>query len=128
MIREFRDFILRGNAIDLAVGVLIGGAFGKFVDAVTRGVIQPVIQYFGGDAEVDLKVGIFDLGLVASALISLLITGAVLFFIFVKPMNKLREMTRDPDEKKAPEPSAEERLLTEIRDLLKQREGGEASR
>jgi large conductance mechanosensitive channel len=129
MIKEFRDFILRGNAIDLAVGVLIGGAFGKFVDAFTKGAIQPVIQFFGGDSEVDLKLGIFDLGLVASALISLLITGAVLFFIFVKPMNKLREMTLSPGEKDAkgpadpPEPSAEERLLAEIRDLLKRRAG-----
>lgn len=122
MIKEFRDFILRGNAIDLAVGVLIGAAFGGFVTAVTEGVIKPAINLAGGDAEVSLQLGIFDLGIVINALISLLITGAVLFFLFVKPMNKLREKTAKPAEPAAPpEPSAEEKLLTEIRDLLKNR-------
>jgi len=122
MLKEFRDFILRGNAIDLAVGVLIGAAFGGFVTAVTEGIIKPVINLAGGDPEVSLQVWIFDLGIVINALISLLITGAVLFFLFIKPMNKLREKTAKPAEPPPePEPSAEEKLLTEIRDLLKNR-------
>jgi large conductance mechanosensitive channel protein len=90
MIKEFKDFILRGNAIDLSVGVLIGASFGKVVTSITEGVINPVISLFGGDPDVSLKLGIIDAGLVINALISLFITGAVLFFIFVKPMNELR--------------------------------------
>jgi large conductance mechanosensitive channel len=120
MIKEFKDFILKGNAIDLSVGVLIGASFGKFVTAVTDGLIKPIISSMGGNPEVSLKLGILDVGMVISAAISLLITGAVLFFIFVKPMQKLRrseEAVAAP-----PEPTTQEKLLTEIRDLLRQRD------
>jgi large conductance mechanosensitive channel len=122
MIKEFKDFILRGNAIDLSVGVLIGASFGKVVTSITEGVINPVISLFGGDPDVSLKLGIIDAGLVINALISLFITGAVLFFIFVKPMNELRARTKKQEAfTPPPEPSAEEKLLIEIRDLLKQK-------
>lgn len=122
MIKEFRDFILKGNAIDLAVGVLIGAAFGVFVTALTKGIIEPLISMIGGKPDVSLKLGIFDVGTVINAAIGLLITGAVLFFVFVKPMNKLKALTSKPQEPAAPpEPSAEQKLLTEIRDLLKEK-------
>jgi large conductance mechanosensitive channel len=122
MFKEFKEFILKGNAIDLAVGVLIGAAFGKVVTAVTDGVINPMLSAMGGDPKVSLKLGIFDAGLVITALISLLITGAVLFFVFVKPMQKLKELKEKPAAPAGPpEPSAEEKLLAEIRDLLKQK-------
>ncbi len=122
MLQEFKDFIIKGNAIDLAVGVLIGAAFGGLVKAVTEGLINPIINLLGGDVQVSLQVGIFDIGLVINAAISLLITGAVLFFIFVKPMNKLRSLNSKPAAPAAPpEPSNEEKLLQEIRDLLKNR-------
>ena len=91
MFKEFRDFVIKGNAIDLAVGVLIGASFGGFVTAFTTGIVKPLISAIGGNPEVSLKLWFFDLGIVISSLISLLITGAVLFFIFVKPMNKLKE-------------------------------------
>jgi large conductance mechanosensitive channel len=121
MLQEFKNFILKGNAIDLAVGVLIGAAFGKVVGAVTDGIINPVIGLLGGDPKVSLKLGIVDAGLVINALISLIITGAVLFFIFVKPMQKLRALTEKPAAPPAPpEPGPEEKLLAEIRDLLRQ--------
>ncbi|MDP3851581.1 MAG: large conductance mechanosensitive channel protein MscL [Luteolibacter sp.] len=123
MIQEFKNFILKGNAIDLSVGVLIGASFGKVVTAVTDGVVNPMISLLGGDPEVSLKLGIIDAGLVINALISLVITGAVLFFVFIKPMQKLRALTEKPAAPaSAPEPSAEEKLLAEIRDLLKQKE------
>jgi large conductance mechanosensitive channel len=122
MFKEFKDFILKGNAIDLAVGVLIGAAFGKVVSAVTEGVVNPVLNKVGGDPNVSLKIGFVDAGLIINALISLIITGAVLFFVFVKPMQKLKALTEKPAAPAAPpEPSAEEKLLTEIRDLLKQK-------
>lgn len=122
MIKEFKDFILKGNAIDLAVGVLIGASFGGVVTSVTKGIIEPAIQSMGGNPDVSLTIGIFDVGLVINAVISLLITGAVLFFVFVKPMNKLRQLTAQPAPPPAPiEPTTEEKLLTEIRDLLRDR-------
>lgn len=122
MIKEFRDFILKGNAIDLAVGVLIGAAFGAFVTALTKGIIEPLISMIGGKPDVSLKLGIFDVGTVINAAIGLLITGAVLFFVFVKPMNKLKALTAKREAPPAPpEPSAEQKLLTEIRDLLKEK-------
>jgi large conductance mechanosensitive channel len=122
MLQEFKEFILKGSAIDLAVGVLIGAAFGGLVKAVTEGLINPIINWLGGDVQVSLQVGIFDVGLIINAAISLLITGAVLFFIFVKPMNKLRSLTTKPSAPAAPpEPTNEEKLLQEIRDLLKNR-------
>lgn len=122
MIKEFRDFILKGNAIDLAVGVLIGAAFGVFVTALTKGIIEPLISMIGGKPDVSLKLGIFDVGTVINAAIGLLITGAVLFFVFVKPMNKLKALTAKREAPPAPpEPSAEQKLLTEIRDLLKEK-------
>lgn len=120
MFKEFKDFILKGNAIDLSVGVLIGASFGNLVTAVTNGIIKPVISALGGNPEVSLKVwNIIDAGLVINAFISLLITGAVLFFVFVKPMQKIRALTEKPAA--PPESSAQEKLLTEIRDLLKQK-------
>lgn len=122
MIKEFKEFVLKGNAIDLAVGVLIGAAFGKVVTAVTDGVINPLLSSIGGNPNVSLKLGIFDAGLVINAVLSLIITGAVLFFVFVKPMQKLKALSEKPAAPAGPpEPSAEEKLLAEIRDLLKQR-------
>lgn len=122
MFKEFKDFILKGNAIDLSVGVLIGASFGNVVTAVTNGIIKPVIGAMGGNPDVSLKIGIIDAGLVINAFISLLITGAVLFFVFVKPMQKLKAITEKPAAPAGPaEPTAEEKLLAEIRDLLKQK-------
>ena len=123
MLQEFRNFILKGNAIDLAVGVLIGAAFGGFVTAFTEGIIKPIINAAGGSSEVSLKLPlfgvIFDVGIVINALISLLITGGVLFFIFVKPMNKLKALRENPAPLTPIQPPAEVQLLVEIRDLLK---------
>ena len=119
VISEFKDFIIKGNPIDLAVGVLIGGSFGKVVEAVTNGLVKPIISSLGGNPDVSLKLGIFDIGLLINALTALLITGAILFFIFIKPMNHMRARAAA---KQAPAPPAgptQEQLLAEIRDLLK---------
>jgi large conductance mechanosensitive channel len=124
MIKEFKDFVLKGNAIDLAVGVLIGASFGGVVTAFTKGIVEPVIRAIGGNPDLSLKLGIFDVGMVINSLVSLLITGGVLFFVFVKPMQKLQALSQKPADPPAePQPSAEEKLLTEIRDLLRQRNG-----
>jgi large conductance mechanosensitive channel len=115
---EFKTFIMKGNVIDLAVGVLIGAAFGSVVKAFTDGIISPLINYFGGTDKISLHAWIFDVGLVINALITFLITASVLFFIFVKPMNKLKSMTEKKEEG-APPPAEDIQLLREIRDLLK---------
>lgn len=121
MFKEFREFILKGNAIDLAVGVLIGAAFGDVVKAFTNGIINPVINAVGGKPDVSLKLGIFDLGVVINAVLALIIVGAILFFVFIKPMNKLKTMMEKKAEENpaAPEVPADVKLLAEIRDLLK---------
>jgi large conductance mechanosensitive channel len=116
---EFKTFVTKGNVIDLAVGVLIGAAFGDVVKSFTTGIVQPIINYFGGSSKVSFHLGIFDLGLVVNSLITFLITAAVLFFVFVKPMNKLKALTAAREDI-APTPLPEDVvLLREIRDLLK---------
>lgn len=116
---EFKTFIMKGNVIDLAVGVLIGGAFGSVVKAFTNGIVTPLINYFGGTTNISLHLWIFDVGIVIDALIIFLITAAVLFFIFVKPMNKLKALT-EREAPGAPPPAEDIQLLREIRDLLKE--------
>ena len=122
MIKEFKDFIIKGNAIDLAVGVLIGAAFGGVVKAFTDGIVNPILQAIGGKPDIVLKLWIFDIGLLINAFISLVLTGAILFFVFIKPMKKIQSLGEKPAEPETPpEPSTEEKLLTEIRDLLRQK-------
>lgn len=90
MLRGFRDFILRGNVIDLAVAVVIGTAFGAVIKAITDGFITPLIALAGGapDAE-SLNVGAFGWGTILSALLTFLITAAVVYFFVVLPTNHL---------------------------------------
>ena len=121
---EFKTFILKGNVVDLAVGVVIGAAFGEVVKAFTAGVITPLLKAVGGDPKVSLTLWVFNVGLVVSAVLSFLITAAVIFLFVIKPMNALvRIATRKAAEQPAePAPIAEDvKLLMEIRDLLKSR-------
>ena len=115
---EFRKFIARGNVMDLAVGVIIGGAFKGITDSLVNDILNPVlglsIPLPGGG---DLMLGSF-----LSAVLSFLIMAFVVFCI-VKLLNRLhkKEEAAPPP---PPKPSAEEALLTEIRDLLKERKNG----
>jgi large conductance mechanosensitive channel len=103
MLKEFREFVLRGNVVDLAVGVVIGAAFGALVTAVVSGLITPVIAAIGGQSDFsDLSFTIndskFAYGAVINALISFLIVAAAVFFLVVKPVNALMERFRtEPD-------------------------------
>lgn len=102
MIREFRDFVLRGNVIDLAVGIFIGAAFGAIVSSFVADVLTPLLGVLGlpdftravvivGSAEVRY-------GLFLNALISFLLVAAAIFFFVVKPMNRLAaERKTEPD-------------------------------
>lgn len=120
MLKEFKSFILKGDVVSLSTGVLIGAAFGKIVDGFTGGIIKPLLNKLGGDPNVDLKWQGFDLGMVINAVISFLITAAVIFFIIVKPYNHLMARVKKSGEPAPPAgPSEEIKLLTEIRDSLK---------
>jgi large conductance mechanosensitive channel len=121
MLKGFRDFVLRGNVIDLAVGVIIGAAFKTIVDKVVEGVINPALGALFGKPTFDgaLVVGPLRFGLVITAIVNFLLTAAVIYFFMVVPMNRL--LARFKDAPPPPELTPQEKLLGEIRDLLKQR-------
>ena len=94
MLREFRDFILRGNVVDLAVAVVIGAAFGAVVTSLVENIITPIIAAIGGQPDfsaLDFTINdsVFRYGAFLNAVISFLIIAAVIFFLVVKPMNAL---------------------------------------
>ncbi len=120
MLEEFKKFILKGDVVSLSTGVLIGAAFGKIVDGFTNGIVKPILGLIGGDPNVSLKLGIFDLGLVINTIIGFLITAAVIFFVIVKPYNILMARVKKAEPAPPPAgPSEEVKLLAEIRDALK---------
>ena len=129
MLKEFRNFILRGNAIDLAVAVVIGAAFGAVVTSLVEDIVTPIISIiFGKPGFEDLTITVNDAviryGSFLNALLSLLLIGAAVFFLVVKPVNYLMER-RKAGEEAPPEAVPEDIvLLGEIRDLL--RRGGNA--
>ncbi|WP_326561530.1 large conductance mechanosensitive channel protein MscL [Micromonospora sp. NBC_01796] len=123
MLKGFKDFIMRGNVVDLAVGVVIGTAFTTLVTQLTNSFLKPLIQLMGGDTGVtagtwpvgDVE---FDWAAFVNAIITFLITAAVLYFLIVLPLNKLAERRRRGEEPPPAAPSEEIKLLTEIRDAL----------
>ncbi|MBV9788140.1 MAG: large conductance mechanosensitive channel protein MscL [Chloroflexi bacterium] len=92
MIKGFRDFILRGNVIELAVAVIIGAAFGGIVTAIAEGLITPLIALFMNvDGLEGLNTGAFKWGTILAAIVNFLITAFVVYFFVVVPMNRLME-------------------------------------
>jgi large conductance mechanosensitive channel len=122
MLKGFRDFIMRGNVIDLAVGIVIGAAFTAVVTAFTNAFLKPLIQLLGGGGELGgtwtVNEVVFDWAAFINALITFALTAAVLYFLVVLPMNKLAERRKRGEEPEPEAPSDEVRLLTEIRDAL----------
>lgn len=124
MLKGFREFLLRGNVVDLAVAVVIGAAFNAVVAKVVESVFTPLIGMFFQADSLDqaLMVGLpgggaLAFGAVIGAILNFVITAAVVYFVFVLPMNRLRERKRSGvDEAVAP---TEQELLAEIRDLLR---------
>jgi len=124
MLRGFRDFIMRGNVVDLAVGIVIGAAFTGVVTAFTNGFVQPLIKVFTGGKD-PVTAGAFkingqpfDWAAFINAVIGFLIVAAVLYFLVVMPMNRLAERRARGEEPKPQAPSEEILLLREIRDAL----------
>ena len=134
-IKEFRDFAMRGNVIDLAVGVVIGGAFGKIVTSLVDDLIMPIVGVLTGGVDfsekvVTLKDAVLNTdgseltpavtlnyGNFINVIIQFLII-AFCIFVVIKGLNSLKNKEQEPAEEPAG-PSKEEALLTEIRDLLK---------
>jgi large conductance mechanosensitive channel len=128
MLKGFKEFILRGNVIELAIAVVIGTAFTALVSGFTKFIINPVIAAFGGHSVDGLafylvpanKATLVDIGSLLTAVVTFLITAAVVYFIFVVPMNKLNERRTRGAATEVVQPAAptELELLIEIRDLL----------
>ncbi|MBO1738949.1 large conductance mechanosensitive channel protein MscL [Leifsonia sp. TF02-11] len=127
MLKGFREFILRGNVIDLAVAVVIGAAFTAVVTSIVTNLFNPLISSFFTANSLDkamivtLNGSDIKFGAVLGSIISFLIVAVVVYFVFVFPINKLKERTERLRKKGVVEPDApvtELDLLTEIRDLL----------
>ncbi|MGQ9707699.1 MAG: large-conductance mechanosensitive channel protein MscL [bacterium] len=134
LFKEFKEFALRGNVIDMAVGIIIGGAFGKIVSSLVGDVILPAIGLLlaGMDfsrfaitlrgAVGDKPAVVLGYGKFTQTVIDFIVIALVIFFAIVKPVNIFKK--KEPQLPPAPPaPSNEEKLLSEIRDLLKARSG-----
>lgn len=130
LVEEFKSFAMRGNVIDMAVGVIIGGAFGKIVSSLVDDVLMPVIGTVTGGinfsnlsvnvGEAQIKYGNFIQNTIDFLIVAFCI------FLMIKTINRLTHIKAEKEKEPAapptpPAPSAEEKLLAEIRDLLKER-------
>ena len=116
MLKGFRDFIARGNVLDLAVGVIIGAAFGAIVDSLVKDLITPLIGLVGGTPDFSgLKIGPVNVGNFINAVIAFLLKAAGLYFLIISALQPVREEARDPP---PPPATPSEVYLKEIRDAL----------
>lgn len=141
MLQEFKKFIMRGNVIDLAVGVIIGGAFGKIVSSLVSDIIMPPLGLIVGKIDFSnffiplsftdkhfasiaaakaAGVVTWNLGMFANTLFQFLLVAFAIFFFIVKPINKLQK--KEEQQAEPPAPARSEVLLEEIRDLLKKKQ------
>jgi len=122
VLKGFKDFLLRGNVVDLAVAVVIGAAFTAVVTAFTNAFLKPLIQVVSGGGEFAgsfvLRGVVFDYASFLNAVITFLITAAVIYFLVVTPLRAVEERRRRGEEAGPSEPTDVE-LLAEIRDLLR---------
>jgi large conductance mechanosensitive channel len=129
IVSEFKDFVTRGNVIDLAVAVVVGAAFTGVVNALAEGILTPLVAMFAGKDFSELHFTIngsaFFYGLVINAAIEFVLVAAAIFFFVVKPLNVLNERFRRGEDAPAPSPPTDEAiLLAEIRDLLRSQANG----
>ncbi|WP_188940163.1 large conductance mechanosensitive channel protein MscL [Nakamurella endophytica] len=132
MLKGFKDFILRGNIIELAIAVVIGTAFTAIVTSFTNNIINPLIAAVGGPGNIGLGFHILsgnestfvNIGAVLTAAITFLITAGVVYFIFVVPMNRINARMRRGKEAELETAPTDVQLLIEIRDLLRAQSTG----
>lgn len=125
--QEFKEFAMRGNVMDLAVGVIIGGAFSAITTSLIDDVINPILGMFAGNGTALVESLAFGLpgggelmlGSFINAVLNFIVMAFVVFCL-VKGINRLSRKKKEAPPPPPPGPSAEEKLLTEIRDLLKE--------
>jgi len=126
MLKGFKDFISRGNVVELAVGVIIGAAFKNIVDALVDGIINPLIAAVIGKPDfsdafiLTLNGTDVKFGLLITAIINFILMTFAIYFCIVVPMNALNARRKKDEEETVEEASDEVKLLTEIRDALAQ--------
>lgn len=127
MLKGFKEFAMRGNAIDLAVAVVVGAAFSALVAGFSDALILPIVGIFlGGGVDVGtwtIRDQVIDFTTMLNAVITFILTVAVIYFAFVLPLNKMREKMFGPVEAEKAALTQEVALLTEIRDLLARESG-----
>jgi len=123
MLKGFKDFLVRGNVVDLAVGFVIGVAFTAVVTQFTASFLEPLIRVLSGGEELGgtftVRGEVFDWAAFVNVVIAFVLTAAAVYFVVVLPMNRLAERRRRGEEPAPAAPSEEVRLLTEIRDALR---------
>lgn len=124
MFEEFKKFALKGNILDLAVGVIIGGAFGKIVSSLVADIMMPIIGLISGGVNLSKLMYTYGdahikYGLFIQTVIDFLIISISIFF-FIRLINRISFKKKEIEEAKPPAPTKEEELLIEIRDLLKE--------
>jgi large conductance mechanosensitive channel len=134
MLKGFKDFILRGNVVDLAVAVVIGAAFGTIITAFTEKILQPLINAITPPGSPGLGVTVvagkpttyIDFAALITAAINFLLVAAVIYFVIVLPLNTIKERRKRGEDPGPAEPTQVE-LLAEIRDLLQAQQNPEST-
>lgn len=127
MVSGFRDFILRGNVIDLAVAVVVGAAFGAVVTSLVENLVNPLIAAIGGQPDLSgvatftINSANFSIGAILGATVNFLIVAAAVYFLIVMPVNRLMVMRQRGQVAEVAATPEDIALLQEIRDLLKER-------
>jgi len=124
MLKEFMDFVKKGNVLDLAVAVIIGGAFGAIIGSLVEDILMPLIGIIiGGVDFTGLAINVGEAALTYGNFIQAVINFLIIAFVIFMLIRQVKKLEKPAEAAPAapPEPSAEEKLLTEIRDLLKQR-------
>ncbi len=134
MLKEFKEFIKRGNVMDLAVGVIVGGAFSSIVTSLVNNILTPILGIFLGGIDfsglsITIKNANINYGMFIQSIIDFLII-AFCIFIMIKVINKMMSVgKKEEEEKSAPEKKPEDiQLLEEIRDLLKEQKTSKKSK
>jgi large conductance mechanosensitive channel len=131
MISGFRDFVLRGNVVDLAVAVVIGAAFTGLVTALTDNLVNPLVSAFGGGNVdgfafrliADSPKTTVDVGAILTAAVNFLIVAAVVYFLILAPLARLLELRKKGEVEEVAATPEDIALLQDIRDLLRERNG-----
>ena len=129
MLKGFKDFLMRGNVVDLAVAVVIGAAFTLVINSVVNGFINPLISAIFGKQDLSgvwnftINNAHFSIGSILNAVINFVLVAAAIYFVIVVPMNHLLERRRRGQEPEVEAPTEDILLLTEIRDLLARQSG-----